>query len=309
MKYYYNNAGSPAGPYEKEELAAYNIAPDTLVWHEGLDEWKPANEIAELADFFAPEPEPIQEPETLQTLPPAEPEPPVYGTPVPPAPLGGTVPPPATSSMATPACPPPTVGTPASQPYTAAPAPAPGSPTGTVPPPSPYARPAAPSYTTPMPQTPPMPPAGNGYYPANAPAECAAPVGFKSGKGVAVAAIVIASMAMVFGLFSYCIAWIFAVPSLVLAILAISKSSNAVRAAAAGNMAAAENMARSVRTMGTISIILGALGIITVLLLLTVLSVLIYDAVNSSSSYYDTYDYDYDYYENLRMLFGGILRF
>ena len=61
--------------------------------------------------------------------------------------------------------------------------------------------------------------------------------------------------------------------------------------------------------MGTISIILGALGIITVLLLLTVLSVLIYDAVNSSSSYYDTYDYDYDYYENLRMLFGGILRF
>lgn len=308
MKYYYNNAGSPAGPYEKEELAAYNIAPDTLVWHEGLADWMPANEIAELADFFAPAPEPVQEPEpeTLQTLPPAEPEPPAYGTPVPPAPLGGTVPPPSTSGMATPSCPPPTVGTPAPQPYTAAPAP--GSPTGAVPPPSPYARPAAP-YTPSTPQTPPMPPVGNGYYPANPPAEYAAPVDFKSGKGVAVAAIVIASMAMVFGLFSYCIAWIFAVPSLVLAILAISKSSNAVRVAAAGNREAAENMARSVRTMGTISIILGALGIITVLLLLTVLSVLIYDAVNSSSSYYDPYDYDYDYYESLRMMLGSILRF
>ncbi|HBC22491.1 MAG TPA: hypothetical protein DC009_10615 [Porphyromonadaceae bacterium] len=305
MKFYYNNAGSPAGPYEKEELAAYGIAPDTLVWHEGLDAWKPANEIAELADFFAPAPEPIQEPETLQTLPPAEPEPQAYGTPVPPAPLAGAVPPPATSGMTTPACPPPTAGTPAPQPYTAAPEP--GSPTGAVPPPSPCARPAAP-YTPQMPQTPPAPPASNRYNPANTPAEYAAPVDFKSGKGVAVAAIVTASAAMVFGIFSYFIAWIFAVPSLILAILAISKSGNAVKVAAAGNREAAENMARSVRSMSTISIILGALSIITVLLLLTALSVLIYDTVNGNSSYYDPYDYDYDYYESLRMMLGGILR-
>ena len=148
-----------------------------------------------------------------------------------------------------------------------------------------------------------MPPASNGYCPANAPAECAAPVDFKPGKGAAVAAIVIASIAMVTGLFSYFTSWIFAVPALILAILAISKSGNAVKVAATGNMAAAERMARSVRSMSTISIILGALGIVTFLLLLTILSVLIYDAVKDVPPYYGSESYDYF------MMPGGILRF
>lgn len=177
MKYYLIDNGTSAGPFDREELAAHGITPDTQVWHEGLDTWTAAHDIPSLSDLFTSNTQPVQTP-----------------------------------------------------PYAAS---------GQVSCPPPYAC----------------------GYPRYAPAESAAPANFRSGKGLAVTSIVIASMAMVFGIFCLFIPWIFAIPSLILAILSMSKAGDAVRVAATGNIAAADRMAHFARTMGIISIILGILAI------------------------------------------------
>lgn len=52
MKYFISVNGQQQGPFEESELLANGITPNTLVWTEGMPEWEPANQIAELQHLF-----------------------------------------------------------------------------------------------------------------------------------------------------------------------------------------------------------------------------------------------------------------
>ena len=49
MKFYIGENGSPVGPFSVNELIARGITPDTLVWQEGMIDWKKASNVPELA--------------------------------------------------------------------------------------------------------------------------------------------------------------------------------------------------------------------------------------------------------------------
>ena len=55
-QWYYTRGGERQGPIERVELDSLvrggGISPDDLVWCEGMADWKPAREVAEL--FAAP---------------------------------------------------------------------------------------------------------------------------------------------------------------------------------------------------------------------------------------------------------------
>lgn len=54
MKYFYISDGqNTIGPLSKLKLFSKNITKDTLVWYEGLSEWKKAGDMEELADLFS----------------------------------------------------------------------------------------------------------------------------------------------------------------------------------------------------------------------------------------------------------------
>ena len=60
MKYYIGENGSPVGPFSVSELIARGITPDTLVWQEGMIDWKPSNNAAYMpssqqSDYGAPQ--------------------------------------------------------------------------------------------------------------------------------------------------------------------------------------------------------------------------------------------------------------
>lgn len=48
MKYYIAVNNQPQGPFEISELSQMCITPDTLLWCEGMNNWHPAKEIAEI---------------------------------------------------------------------------------------------------------------------------------------------------------------------------------------------------------------------------------------------------------------------
>ena len=52
MHYYYAEGDEQRGPFEKSDLAACGLRPDSLVWHEGLPGWQPAGTLAELSDVL-----------------------------------------------------------------------------------------------------------------------------------------------------------------------------------------------------------------------------------------------------------------
>lgn len=52
MQYFIAVKGQQQGPFDEAELAS-RITPDTLVWREGMPEWKRASEVAELAAVLA----------------------------------------------------------------------------------------------------------------------------------------------------------------------------------------------------------------------------------------------------------------
>ncbi|MBU0941465.1 MAG: DUF4339 domain-containing protein [Bacteroidetes bacterium] len=58
--YYINNGNENGGPFTIEELKLQDISTATLVWYNGMDEWKYAGEIEELAFLFKVVPPPIQ---------------------------------------------------------------------------------------------------------------------------------------------------------------------------------------------------------------------------------------------------------
>ena len=53
MKYYYSTNGiEKNGPLSFEKLKSKNITPQTLIWHEGMDDWKAAIEIPKVKTLF-----------------------------------------------------------------------------------------------------------------------------------------------------------------------------------------------------------------------------------------------------------------
>ena len=58
--YYFFNGKEREGPVSLSELKAKGLNSDTLVWYEGLNDWKKACEIEELSGLFATVPPPIK---------------------------------------------------------------------------------------------------------------------------------------------------------------------------------------------------------------------------------------------------------
>ena len=53
-KYFYSDGTNKFGPYTIEELREMNITPHTLIWFQGLSEWRPANTFPELYEVYMP---------------------------------------------------------------------------------------------------------------------------------------------------------------------------------------------------------------------------------------------------------------
>lgn len=58
-KYFYSNNQQKEGPVSLEELKQKDLHPDTLIWHEGLEDWKKAESVDELREIFELSPPPI----------------------------------------------------------------------------------------------------------------------------------------------------------------------------------------------------------------------------------------------------------
>jgi hypothetical protein len=71
QKYYINKDDQQQGPFTIEELANLKISRDTMVWHEGIDHWKKAYEVAELEHILKKIPPPLQT-DLNKTPPPLE---------------------------------------------------------------------------------------------------------------------------------------------------------------------------------------------------------------------------------------------
>lgn len=52
-QYYYTDGKERFGPYTMEELKGKNITAETLVWKEGLVDWVPARNLADLQALFS----------------------------------------------------------------------------------------------------------------------------------------------------------------------------------------------------------------------------------------------------------------
>lgn len=57
--FYCSDGINKFGPFSKEELKTQNIQPDTLVWFDGLTEWKHAGELPEMKAFLPVVPPPL----------------------------------------------------------------------------------------------------------------------------------------------------------------------------------------------------------------------------------------------------------
>lgn len=62
--YFYSDGEKQKGPFTFEQLKKENIDKDTLVWFEGLSDWKPVKEIKELEDILQLTPPPVPGTET-----------------------------------------------------------------------------------------------------------------------------------------------------------------------------------------------------------------------------------------------------
>lgn len=63
-QYYYSDGIEKYGPFTIEELKSHNIKNDTLMWAEGMDDWKPASELSAISmlfDLSAPPPAPFKD--------------------------------------------------------------------------------------------------------------------------------------------------------------------------------------------------------------------------------------------------------
>lgn len=56
MQYYMHIGGQQLGPFEESELIAHGLMPETPVWAAGMPDWKPANQVPELAPLLFQQP-------------------------------------------------------------------------------------------------------------------------------------------------------------------------------------------------------------------------------------------------------------
>ena len=68
-EYYYLVNNEQKGPVSLENLRALNISRDTLIWTEGMSDWKPAGQVAEVASALPPVPPP--NPQAANPRPPS----------------------------------------------------------------------------------------------------------------------------------------------------------------------------------------------------------------------------------------------
>lgn len=61
IKYFYSKGMDNFGPFTIDELKEKGITRETMVWFQGLGEWKKADTVQELNDLFALIPPPIQQ--------------------------------------------------------------------------------------------------------------------------------------------------------------------------------------------------------------------------------------------------------
>lgn len=57
--YFYSNGTTKEGPFTLEELKLKDIQPKSLIWHEGLENWKKAENIDELKEIIELNPPPF----------------------------------------------------------------------------------------------------------------------------------------------------------------------------------------------------------------------------------------------------------
>ena len=67
-KFFYSDGQSKHGPFNTAELKTKNISPETLIWYEGLDDWKLAKDIEEMIPILEliPPPLPISNDDKLR---------------------------------------------------------------------------------------------------------------------------------------------------------------------------------------------------------------------------------------------------
>lgn len=93
-QYYLVINGEKSGPFTIDQLATQQLTPETPVWTEGMSDWMPAQQVAELSSFFAPQtPGPEMAQPTVPPQAPAYNAAPAYGNPQPQAPNTQVVPP------------------------------------------------------------------------------------------------------------------------------------------------------------------------------------------------------------------------
>lgn len=61
-QFYYAEGNQQRGPFTLQQLASFNIAPNTLVWYAGLSEWTPASQAPLTAHLFRPQTPPAPAP-------------------------------------------------------------------------------------------------------------------------------------------------------------------------------------------------------------------------------------------------------
>lgn len=59
-KFYYSDGQEKHGPYTIDELKDHNIYENTLVWRQGMDDWKEARLVPDLDDIFDFGPPPMK---------------------------------------------------------------------------------------------------------------------------------------------------------------------------------------------------------------------------------------------------------
>jgi hypothetical protein len=68
-KYFINLNGFTYGPFSFEELKIKNLHPSTPIWFEGMGNWIPANQVAELQSLFYTNPQPYYQQPVSQISP------------------------------------------------------------------------------------------------------------------------------------------------------------------------------------------------------------------------------------------------
>lgn len=57
--FYYTDGKERFGPFSVKELKLHNLTVDTLVWAEGMGDWKAAGQVPELRELFIFDPPPV----------------------------------------------------------------------------------------------------------------------------------------------------------------------------------------------------------------------------------------------------------